>query len=122
MIQVEKNEKLVVIKVAYDKLNSVVAPELKNTFIEAASENFRNMVLDLSETKYCDSTGLSAILVGNRICKNSNGTFVVTGIQDMVERLIKISQLDAILNIVPTVEEAKDYIYMEEIQKELDNE
>ena len=36
------------------------------------------MVVDLSATKYCDSSGLSSILVANRLCKNVEGTFVLS--------------------------------------------
>ncbi|MCG8701050.1 MAG: STAS domain-containing protein [Bacteroidales bacterium] len=66
----------------------------------------KNIVLDLSKCRYCDSSGLSAILVANRLCKNANGVFVLTGLNDAVERLITISQLDTVLNITSSVEEA----------------
>jgi anti-anti-sigma factor len=66
----------------------------------------KNIVLDLSKCRYCDSSGLSAILVANRLCKNANGTFVLTGLNDAVERLITISQLDTVLNIAVSVDEA----------------
>jgi hypothetical protein len=37
-------------------------------------------------------------------------------------RLIKISQLDTILHIVPTVQEAKDLVLMEEIERSFNDE
>jgi anti-anti-sigma factor len=70
----------------------------------------RNIILDLSKCRYCDSSGLSAILVANRLCKNANGIFVLTGLNDAVERLITISQLDTVLNIANTIEEGVDLI------------
>jgi len=57
--------------------------------------------------RYCDSSGLSAILVANRLCKNSGGTFVLTGLNDAVERLITISQLDTVLNITENIDQAQ---------------
>jgi anti-anti-sigma regulatory factor len=44
--------------------------------------------------------------VANRLCKNANGTFVLTGLNDAVERLITISQLDTVLNISNSLDEA----------------
>jgi anti-anti-sigma regulatory factor len=44
--------------------------------------------------------------VANRLCKNANGTFVLTGLNDAVERLITISQLDTVLNITVSVDDA----------------
>jgi anti-anti-sigma regulatory factor len=43
--------------------------------------------------------------VANRLCKNAGGTFVLTGLNDAVERLITISQLDTVLNISGSVDE-----------------
>jgi anti-sigma B factor antagonist len=70
----------------------------------------KNVIMDLSNCKYCDSSGLSAILVANRLSKNANGVFVLTGLNDAVERLITISQLDTVLNITPTVQDAAKLI------------
>jgi anti-anti-sigma factor len=68
------------------------------------------VILDLDHVRYCDSSGLSAILVANRLCKNANGTFVLTGLNEAVERLITISQLDTVLNITNTVQEGEEMI------------
>lgn len=48
----------------------------------------KNIVLDLGKCRYFDNGGLSTILVGNRLCKNRGGTFVLTGLNDSIERLI----------------------------------
>ena len=86
------------------------------------TEGQRNIVLDLSSIKFADSSGLSSLLVGHRLCKNSEGTFILVGLNDSVSRLITISQLDNVLSIVKTSEEAIDLIFMEEIEKELKKE
>ncbi|MFM9052204.1 MAG: STAS domain-containing protein, partial [Bacteroidota bacterium] len=75
-----------------------------------------------SEVQYCDSSGLSALLVGYRLCRDANGTYVLTGVQDHVRKLISISQLDTMLQVVPTLNEAVDLIYMTEVEKQLHKE
>ena len=62
---------------------------------------------------------MSAVLVGNRLCRDENGTFVLYGLQPTVEKLVQISQLNRVLNITPTVNEAVDFIYMEATEKDL---
>lgn len=116
---IDKQEKFLTFSLKEEKLNSLIAPEVKSQLVVHNNEGFRNLILDLSETLYCDSSGLSAILVANRLCKNSNGTFVLTGLQESVKKMILISQLDHVLNITPTVNEAIDLIFMEEIQRDL---
>ncbi len=98
------------IKILDDKFDTFLAPNIKSELVVIASNGERNMVIDLSNVSYCDSSGLSVILVANRLCKNSGGVFVLCGLQDAVERLISISQLDTVLNITDNVEEAERLI------------
>lgn len=119
---IDKHEKYVLIKLNESKLNSLISPQLKSEFILTNTEGLRNIILDLSAVKYSDSSGLSSLLVGHRLCKNSDGTFIITGLNENINRLITISQLENVLTIVPTVEEAIDVIFMEEIERELKKE
>ena len=115
----QKEEKYTVFKVTAEKLDTHVAPSIKSELVVINTNGEKNLILDLSETRYCDSSGLSAILIGNRMCKESGGTFVLCGLQPAVKKLIEISQLDTILNITPTVSEAVDLLFIEEIEKGL---
>ena len=119
---VDKHEKYVLLKLNESKLNSLITPQLKSELILINTEGQRNIILDLCQVKFADSSGLSSLLVGHRLCKNTAGTFILTGLNDAVARLITISQLDNVLSIVPTTSEAIDLVFMEEIEKELKKE
>ncbi len=119
---VDKHEKYVLIKLNESKLNSLISPQLKSELILMNTDGQRNIILDLSMVKFADSSGLSSLLVGHRICKNAVGTFILTGLSDSVARLVSISQLESVLSIVSTTEEAIDLVFMEEIEKELKKE
>jgi anti-sigma B factor antagonist len=115
----DKNDRYTLLKLEEENLNSVLAPMLKSEFIFFRNEGVRNLILDLSDVKYVDSSGLSAILTANRLWKDG-GSFVLTGAtQPAVKKLIEISRLESILTIIPTVDESVDYVFMEEIEKEL---
>ena len=103
---IEKFENHTLIKVLEEKLDTHIAPTLKSELVLVSGNGEKNIVLELSNCRYCDSSGLSAILVANRLCKNASGTFILTGLNDAVERLITISQLDTVLNIATSVDEA----------------
>ena len=105
-----------------DKLDTTCAPELKSELVYLNKTNVRNVIIDLSTTRYCDSSGLSALLVANRLCKSVNGTLVVCGLQEPVQKLVQISQLESVLSITPTPAEAVDLLYMEEIEKDVNKE
>lgn len=105
-----------------ENLNSVVAPDLKSEFVIFRNEGIPNFILDLSKVKYVDSSGLSAILTGNRLWKGI-GTFILTGVEhSAVKKLIEISRLESILQVIPTNSEAVDYLYMQDLEKELSEE
>lgn len=106
--QIEKTDKYTVIRLLAEKLDSNLAPALKSELVVLNTDGVKSIVIDLSQTRYCDSSGLSAILVANRLCKNSNGMFVLTGLQEPVKKLISISQLDTILHITATMAEAAE--------------
>ena len=118
---IDKQDKYTAIKIHVEKLDTTIAPALKSELVMLNAHGTKNIIVDLSETRYCDSSGLSAILVANRLCKNVSGTFVLTGLQEAVKKLVSISQLDTILNITPTFNEAVDYLFMEEVEKDLES-
>ena len=104
--KIEKRDNYTLIQLLDEKLDTHIAPNLKSELVLISGNGEKNIILDLSNSRYCDSSGLSAILVANRLCKNAKGTFVLTGLNEAVERLITISQLDTVLNIVGMVDEA----------------
>ena len=117
----DKQEKFVVFLLQEEKLNSETGPLLKSEMILLNAEGIRNIIFDMSDIKFVDSSGLSAILISDRLCKGAKGTFVLCGINEQVMRLLKISQLDSVLNIVRTMQEAKDFVLMQEIERDFDD-
>lgn len=116
---IDKKERMAIIKLQEENLNSTIAPEFKSELVILSNEGVPNLILDLSDVKYVDSSGLSAILTANRLWKQL-GSFVLTGIQsDAVRKLIEISRLDTVLTILPTLEESIDYVIMEDIERTL---
>lgn len=116
---IDKQEKYSTLSLHEEKMDSSIAPQLKSEMITLHAEGVRNIILDLTEVKYTDSSGLSALLVGNRIFQEEGGIFILTGLSDHTLKLIKISQLDSVLHIVPTAAEAVDAVFMHEIEKDL---
>ena len=118
---IDKQETYCIFKLHEPKLDSLLAPALKTELITLNAEGVRNIILDLSEVNYTDSSGLSSLLVGNRTIQQDGGIFVLTSLSEHTMKLIKISQLDGVLNILPTVEEAVDAVFMHEVESEIKN-
>lgn len=74
--------------------------------IYLSSEEVSKLIFDLSEIEYCDSSGLSAILLAFRIIQTNDGKVRLASPQKSVRTLIEISQLNRVLPITDTVEDA----------------
>lgn len=116
---IDKQDKYSLLALHEEKLDSEIAPRLKSELLTLHAEGAKNIILDLGEVKYTDSSGLSALLVGNRIMQEKGGSFILAQLTDHTKKLIKISQLDSVLDILPTVDEAIDSAMMSEIEKDL---
>ena len=106
-----QNKNEAVVKTNVEKLDASNASELKAELVLLNKNGVNNIVIDLSATKYCDSSGLSSILTANRLCKDTNGRFVLCGLQDNVTKLIQIAQLDKVLSITENEAQAIEVIH-----------
>lgn len=104
--KIEQQGNYSLIQVLEDKLDAQIAPTLKSELVVVTGNGEKNIILDLSSCRYCDSSGLSTLLVANRLCKNASGKFVLCGLSEAVSQLIEISQLDTVLTIVGSTADA----------------
>lgn len=115
---IDKKENYTSISLQEENLNSIIAPDLKSEFIMMHTEGVSNLILDLTDVKFVDSSGLSAILTAHRIWRD--GLFILTGVQHAsVKQLITISRLENVFTIIPTIAEAADFVAMSALEQEL---
>ena len=120
---VEKRDEYAVMTLGEENLNSLKAPDLKSELIVLKNSGIKNLILNLEEVKYVDSSGLSAILTGNRLWNEEGGKFVLTGVvHPSVKMLITISRLDSVLEVTETTAEASKIVMMEAFRSELGGE
>jgi anti-anti-sigma factor len=118
--ELDKHDKYVLLKpLDIEVLNSETAPKLKAEIIHIHTEDIYNIILDLSNLKEADESGVSALLSANRLCRNYQGTFVLACVHSDIRQLLELSTTENYINMVPTVTEAIDLIFMEEIERDL---
>lgn len=100
-----------VVRTLVEKLDASNAADLKGELLVLNKNGVNTIVIDLGGTKYCDSSGLSAILTANRLCKDSSGKFILCGLNETIMNLIRIAQLDRVLTIAVNQSEAKELIH-----------
>jgi anti-sigma B factor antagonist len=69
-------------------------------------ENKLNIVVDLSDVKFMNSSGLGMLIGGLTTIKKSNGSLKLARVGDKIESLLIITKLITIFESYETVEEA----------------
>jgi len=104
---VTKNGTSVVLTLKERKLDVSVSPELKGEFILLCRPTLKTLIIDLSAVEFCDSSGLSALLIADRQMREHSGVIKLVGVHKKVLALLKISQLDKVFQIFDTVTKAQ---------------
>lgn len=98
---------ITIFKLNEKRLDTNISGLVKGEFtILLKVEGINKLIVDLTEVETCDSSGLSALLVANRIIQSSEGSMRLAAPSEKVHSLIKITQLDRVLPVCNTVDEA----------------
>jgi anti-anti-sigma factor len=112
--EIKKIDDITIFKLNERRLDTNISGLVKGEFtLLLKVEGVNKLVVDLSEVETCDSSGLSAILVANRILNTNGGSMRIAAPSEKVYSLIRITQLDRVLPVCTSVEEA-----FEELNKE----
>lgn len=103
---VDQDDELIVFAIKEPILDSSNAPIAKSEFLIICQPDVKALVVDLTMVHFCDSQGLSSLLLGHRLMKENEGFVVLVGVQDQVRNLFKISQIEYLFEFQPTVTDA----------------
>ena len=103
----KKNGQTTVFTLKERKLDAAIAAELKAEFLLLCKpKGAKRLVLDLTKVEFCDSSGLSALLIADRAMREHGGAIHLVHVHKKVLDLIKISQLDRVFSIKKSVADA----------------
>jgi len=84
-----------------NRLNAAVAPDVKSQLTEVLSSKGAKMVLNLSNIKFIDSTGIGTLISALKTARENNGIFQLCALQKEVMNLITLMKLDKVFDIFP---------------------
>ncbi len=102
----EQDDELVVFTIKEPMLDSTNAPEVKSELLILCQPSVKALVIDLSLVHFCDSQGLSSLLLAHRQMKEHEGFVILVGLQEQVRNLFRISQIEYLFEFQPTVADA----------------
>ncbi len=96
----------VVIELKGNVMGGPEAQEFSDLLHKLLEENKKNVIIDLAETKFMNSSGLGMLISGYTTVKNGGGTMKLTNATEKIESLLVITKLITIFEHFTSVEEA----------------
>jgi anti-sigma B factor antagonist len=105
---IDQEDATTVFRLKEPKLDSATASHLKAEFLILAQPDVETLIVDLSAVEYCDSAGLSALLLAQRQMSVNGGDVRLVGLRPSVAALLQLTQLDRVFPTFETVDAALD--------------
>jgi anti-sigma B factor antagonist len=86
------------------------AEQLSDTLRSVSDDDARCVVIDLFETTMVDSAGLGVLASTAKSLRANGGTFVVAADDQRFLRTLRITGLDRLLDVQPTLTQAIDHV------------
>jgi anti-sigma B factor antagonist len=90
------------------RLNMVAAPRLKEAVDQVVEEGRSRVVVDMADVTFMDSSGLGALIAGLKKARQRSGDLRISGINDQVATVLRLTNLDRVLRAHSSVEAATD--------------
>lgn len=90
------------------EIDLFTAPEFKQAVRAAIDDGADRIVVDLAEVSFIDSSSLGVLIGAHRRLKGHGGQLFVACERDSILKTFKITGLDTVFSLVPSVEAALD--------------
>ncbi len=92
----------------FDIYNTV---QLKKKISELVDEGYRNIICNLAQVSYVDSSGIGALMVCLSLLKKKNGRFILMSAYESVKKVLEITKMHTFFEIYDNEEQALASIY-----------
>lgn len=79
------------------RLDAVIAANFRDTLVDRIDQGRRNIVLDLSQVSFMDSSGLGALVFVLKHLGRNGGRLHICGVTPGVMAVLKLTRMDRVL-------------------------
>ena len=105
-INIVEKGSTVLIEVKEERLDAHNSSELKTQMLSLFDEGKNNLVIDLQDVRFVDSSGLGSLVSGFKNASARNGNLKLSGLQPQVKSMFELTRLHRVFEIFPGSEEA----------------
>jgi len=105
-ITLDSKDGCTLLKLHEERLDAHNSQEFKDYLLRLLESGQKALVLDLSDVRFVDSSGLGALLSGHKNAGLREGRLALAGVQARVQSMFELTRLHRVFEIHPTVEDA----------------
>ena len=106
IVKIEERGTVMLIEVKDERLDAHNSGELKTQMLNLFEEGTNDLVVDLSDVRFVDSSGLGALVSGFKNASARTGNLKLCGLQPQVKSMFELTRLHRVFEIFPSAQEA----------------
>jgi anti-sigma B factor antagonist len=92
------------------ELDIATSPRVRELLSEAARDEDRPLVIDLTQCDFVDSTGLATLLHGAKPAQNGESNVALVSVGGEVRKLLELTAIDRTIPVYETLDAALDAV------------
>jgi anti-sigma B factor antagonist len=104
--KIEENGAVKVIYVKEERLDAHNSDELKAELNRLFDGGTKDLLIDLKEVRFIDSSGLGVLVSGFKNAAARQGSLKLSGLQSQVKSMFELTRLHRVFDIFQTVDDA----------------
>lgn len=106
IVDINDSGNVVLMAIKEERLDAHNSGELKTRMLGLFEEGKINIVIDLADVRFVDSSGLGALVSGYKNASARNGNLKLSSLQPQVKSMFELTRLHRVFEIFPGSEEA----------------
>ncbi len=107
-LNLEKLTACTVLYIQEERIDAHNSGELKEAILHLIEQGEINIIVQLEQVKFIDSSGLGALLSGHKNAVAKSGKLALTNMQQQVLSMFELTRLDRVFEIYADLNEAFD--------------
>ncbi|GAB6067206.1 STAS domain-containing protein [Methylothermus subterraneus] len=104
-IETEKQKGWTILRLREPRVDAHLSDALKEFFLKLLESGEKRLLVDLTEVRFIDSSGLGALLSGYKNANLHQGTLALAGLQPRVKEMFELTRLNRVFEVYGSVDE-----------------
>ena len=92
------------------EIDIATAPALRSALLKAAARGHGTLVLDMTMTRFCDSSGLHTLLAAHKLAQDEGGSLLLINPARAIIRVLEVTGLNRLLPSFTSLDQALAHI------------